>query len=180
MRQFRAANPLYFKQWRLNNLEKSKEYRRKSDAKHKDKRRAALDEWRRKNPNRVMAQRLKWRESHREASRLRTIRWRSKNPSKCREYGRLKRLRRRGVEIKGAADILSWTERWRNRRRVICYWCGGFFHPDDCHTDHIIALANGGPHEIGNLCISCGVCNMKKNAKPLSRWNCELINPTLL
>ena len=40
-----------------------------------------------------------------------------------------------------------------------CYYCGGLFE----HIDHLVPLARGGAHVIGNLFPSCAYCNISKN-----------------
>lgn len=76
--------------------------------------------------------------------------------------------------------ILSWERKWRKRKKVTCYWCRIKHPPDQCHMDHVVALRNGGSHTIGNVCISCRLCNVRKNAKTLEQWNNHLAQPALL
>jgi hypothetical protein len=49
-----------------------------------------------------------------------------------------------------------------------CQYCGK--HPPNAilHVDHILAVANGGSNEDGNLITSCADCNLGKSAVPLS------------
>ena len=41
-----------------------------------------------------------------------------------------------------------------------CHWCGGTAST----ADHVIALAAGGGHELGNLVAACRRCNSRRGA----------------
>jgi 5-methylcytosine-specific restriction endonuclease McrA len=96
---------------------------------------------------------------------------------RIRAYNRhlLKRVCKKDVLL-----ITEWEKRWRTKVMVCCFWCRAMIRPRKAHTDHIIPLAKGGSHAVGNLCISCAPCNLSKNAKELHRWNGELKEPVLL
>lgn len=76
--------------------------------------------------------------------------------------------------------IEKWLVRWMLKSKVRCYWCRGSFKPSECHTDHVQPLIDGGHHALGNLCISCAPCNLRKHSKNLSDWNEKLKEPALL
>lgn len=67
-----------------------------------------------------------------------------------------------GVFLVTKCDLM----RLRSRQRNMCYICSKelIIRP---HIDHIIPLARGGRHSIGNLAISCAKCNLKKNDRLL-------------
>jgi 5-methylcytosine-specific restriction endonuclease McrA len=48
---------------------------------------------------------------------------------------------------------------------IRCFHCGKSTRKKDRHLDHIMPLAKGGKHAVGNLAVSCGKCNMSKGAK---------------
>jgi 5-methylcytosine-specific restriction endonuclease McrA len=51
--------------------------------------------------------------------------------------------------------------------RQSCIYCGS---PDRISIDHIIPLARGGRHSIGNLAPACFDCNTRKSARFVTEW----------
>lgn len=49
-----------------------------------------------------------------------------------------------------------------------CSYCGTV--TDDYHMEHIVALSNGGPNTLSNICVSCSKCNGSKNNHNLLEW----------
>lgn len=78
--------------------------------------------------------------------------------------------RRRKGQLK--AEILVFTDRdWARlvaRHRGCCAYCGEP-HPH-LQRDHVLPLARGGRHSIGNILPACPPCNYQKKAKLLSEW----------
>lgn len=122
-------------------------------------------QWKRDNPEKVSAIAKKFREAH---------------PDRVQAGKSKYRARKLGAVVGDPAVILAWESAWKARRRVRCYWCQGLFSPKVCHTDHVIALNARGEHEVGNLCVSCGPCNLKKNDRTVQVWNGLLSEPVLL
>jgi 5-methylcytosine-specific restriction endonuclease McrA len=87
------------------------------------------------------------------------------NPEKMRAV----RRRRKG-QLK--AESLQFTERdWSrmvSRYRHCCAYCGK--HSQELHREHIIPLARGGRHSVGNIVPACPPCNFRKKTKLLSEW----------
>ncbi len=106
--------------------------------------------------------------------------YRAKYPEKGRADCHARRAKVYNAPLGNRKLIADWERKWKAKKRVICYWCKDSFSPKRCQTDHIIPLAEQGPHSVENLCIACGPCNGKKNAKPLSRWNADIQEPVLL
>jgi 5-methylcytosine-specific restriction endonuclease McrA len=50
------------------------------------------------------------------------------------------------------------------RQQGRCFYCGTPLAFGEFHLDHYIPLKMGGPHEITNIVIACGPCNLKKGA----------------
>jgi len=71
------------------------------------------------------------------------------------------KVRRRATERSG--DSTRTILEWRQAQVKKCKWC-----EVDCeigyHVDHIVPLSKGGTHTVGNLCIACPTCNLRKNA----------------
>lgn len=151
----------------------------KSRARHPDKVKAGKKAWYEKAKHRPEFQaRLKERqEANKEEKRVYDREYRKRNPDKCleraaawRKANPLKRAAtihnysaRRRKQTKGGVSTAALAK-WTEAQKKVCYWCDskcakGF------HVDHYIPLSKGGPHELGNLVIACGPCNLKKNAK---------------
>ena len=54
------------------------------------------------------------------------------------------------------------------RDQFTCQYCGAKPPAVILHVDHIIAVANGGANDTGNLTTACQRCNLGKSAVPLS------------
>lgn len=102
------------------------------------------------------------------------------HPEVARKNHLIRKARKANAVIGDTAPIMAWEAAWRRKKQVRCYWCNGVFAGIDCHLDHVIALSKGGKHEIGNLCVSCSRCNLKKNAKTVDVWNQQIAEPVLL
>lgn len=87
------------------------------------------------------------------------------NPEKMRAIRRNRKSR-----IK--AERLLVTERdWSRlvaRYRGCCAYCGQ--RSDTLHREHVIPVARGGRHSIGNLLPACPPCNYRKKTKLLSEF----------
>ena len=121
-----------------------------------------------------------WREKNRE--RLKAYdKMRCKMfPEKNRMHGHVRRARERGNGVGNRAVIERWEMAWRNKPKVKCFWCGGFFAGRKCRIDHIIPISKGGRHSIENLAISCNPCNARKYNSTLDEWNKKIEQPSLL
>jgi hypothetical protein len=126
--------------------------------------------------------RNKYLESHKEQTRKTTSAYRllhrEERAKKQKEYYRANKgiyINQKGVrrsrekttpvENKRCREYLKMV---RKRSSNVCYFCQLIFKGVP-HIDHVVALARGGRHEIGNLCVSCPDCNFKKNARPASQ-----------
>ena len=89
------------------------------------------------------------------------------------------RARRKNAPVGNLETIKLWESKWNQKKSVRCYWCQNHFQPSQCHTDHITALALGGPHTIENLCVSCSQCNKRKQAQTVTAWNQRITAPVL-
>ena len=101
----------------------------------------------------------------------------AQNREKMREYGRawrranphkeVERTQRRRVR-KAANGVYLVTD--RDYRRILespCVACGS---TQDIQVDHIIPIARGGRHAVGNLQALCRSCNTSKGAKLPIAW----------
>jgi 5-methylcytosine-specific restriction endonuclease McrA len=109
-----------------------------------------------------------------------TNEWARNNPDKTRRYRNQRRAIVLGSPKTEPELIEKWEAKWKGRKSVRCYWCGGGFSPSKCHADHVIPLSRGGAHEIGNMAVSCAKCNQRKSSKTLNEWNLKIAQPVLL
>lgn len=97
-------------------------------------------------------------EAVREANRRGQAFYRRRHP----EAVRARRVNARGSGDKiRAQQIASMLERQKRR----CWWCGKKIKGNDYHVDHVIPITRGGSNDIGNLCIACPSCNLRKGAR---------------
>ncbi len=92
------------------------------------------------------------------------------HPERWLGYG----ARRRALKIGSATDngaVERFIKNTRKRLFCVCYYCESGVSPFNVHFDHVIPLAKGGSHTVGNICTACADCNLSKNDKMPSRWN---------
>jgi 5-methylcytosine-specific restriction endonuclease McrA len=94
--------------------------------------------------------------------------WRKLNPEKLRSSVALRRMRK----FENAGGALEVTPRdWRRMLLLYkhaCAYCGrGNL---ELHAEHVVPIARGGRHAIGNLLPACKTCNGSKGSKLLSEW----------
>lgn len=91
--------------------------------------------------------------------------WREKNPHLVRA-GALKR-----AALEWGAERREVTGEDLRRMLVryggLCAYCKTSPHE---HWDHVVPLARGGRHAVGNLAPSCAPCNLAKGAKLVTEW----------
>ena len=98
-----------------------------------------------------LAHKKKWREANRLSENARC---------KAKGYTDIRRGR-----IKQNAKQIT-TKEWLKLSKKDCAYCGN----SGGEVDHIIPLARGGTHSIGNLTSSCRSCNSSKGSKLLIEW----------
>jgi hypothetical protein len=89
------------------------------------------------------------------------------NPALVAENSRRRRARQIGNPGSVGVSVRDW-ERLVARYRGCCAYCGETAEP--LHMDHVVPLAKGGRHAIGNVLPACGRCNVRKHAMFLSVW----------
>jgi 5-methylcytosine-specific restriction endonuclease McrA len=91
--------------------------------------------------------------------------WRKRNPDKHLAQAR------RGIAKRAQAEQRQVTvrdiHRMRVRQRGECFYCG---EPKLLQLEHVIPLARGGRHAIGNLVLACRECNSSKRTRLLVEW----------
>ena len=136
----------------------------------------AVLRWRRANKPIVRQFAKKEHERHRDDYRRRyavwgkgaqsTQKWRLKHPLRMREIYRFHGQRRRALRRATTIGPIDY-QAIRERDGMICGICHEPVSEGTLSFDHIIALANGGPHTQDNLQVAHRICNSRKgSSKP--------------
>jgi 5-methylcytosine-specific restriction endonuclease McrA len=167
--KFKAAHP-----------ERAAIYNARYYAAHKDRVKAANEKWRAENPDKVRDQQRRWRKANVEKAREKGRRWYAAHPdyyaNRRPAYAAANRAllteiegRRRARKYANGVFVISPRD-WRRmlaRYRDVCAYCGMRAKLD---MDHVIPLARGGRHSIGNVLPACDACNGGKGTKFLAEW----------
>lgn len=104
----------------------------------------------------------RWRQANRESARRSVAKWRKANPwfGRAKYHRREARKRATGGTL-SAADIKLKLDLQGHR----CAYCRAALRIVGSHTDHIVALANGGANDRSNIQMLCPSCNTSKGAK---------------
>jgi len=93
--------------------------------------------------------------------------WWAANPEKHRLYQAARRERKLANPDSVGVTERDWLRLFA-RYRNCCAYCGE--RQADLCMDHVIPLARGGRHAIGNILPACRPCNSSKNATFLAVW----------
>ena len=155
-----AANPERRKEvarnWRADNYERYRALANKWEADNLVHRRAKSRAWRVANKERNRARQLAWQAANPEKLRAIYKRYSQANPERTQLAHSLRRARKQANGI----CVVTIEEIKRLLGRP-CYLCGA----KSTSIDHIIPIARGGRHSIGNLLGACGPCNSQKHSK---------------
>lgn len=132
----------------------------------------------------------RWKSNNKDAHRAGSRRWEQEHPERCREHGRVKRLKNpsgaaarkkrwrsenpdkhvaheQARRARKAASGGSYTaQEWRDlcaRYGECCLRCGS--RPASLTVDHVTPLSAGGRNDISNLQPLCGPCNSAKGTQ---------------
>ena len=134
-------------------------------ASHPEQRRESSQRWYAGNRQKALTRSRQWAAENRERSKANLIRWREENQQASREISRRRRARLRENDIRAVTDR-DWI-RLVSRHDGLCAYCRE--RPWE-HCDHVIPIARGGRHAIGNLLPACGRCNSSKKDRLLAEW----------
>jgi 5-methylcytosine-specific restriction endonuclease McrA len=112
-----------------------------------DRKRAEAKAWRQANPERYKQQMDSWRERNLDKH----------NENARRRRARLRQAKTGLVRDKDLKRLLSAS----------CAYCGA---DDDITIDHVVPLARGGDHTIGNFLPACKSCNSRKKDLFITEW----------
>lgn len=143
------------KAWKHDHLERARELARDYGMRHR---------------NQTRQREAEYRAVHRDRYSAHVRDWYRRNGERSRELGRLNAASRR-ARILGNGSYLV-TE--RDLRRTLirfdgrCAYCGKRLN--EIHWDHVVPVAKGGSHGVGNLVPACPPCNQSKSSKLLAAW----------
>lgn len=102
-----------------------------------------------------------YRARNQERERERKRRYAKDNPEKIRLADSRRRTRLKQAQVYKISD-----KDLRHLENAPCFYCGKKAE----HFDHVIPIARGGSHGIGNLVAACSFCNISKNDKFIMEW----------
>jgi 5-methylcytosine-specific restriction endonuclease McrA len=162
---YRAQNPEKIRQikkaWCSKNPEKLAEYRKKARTYPAVYDPIKASVYHQKNKDKLNARCREWRAKNHDKARELEKSYRLANP----QVGRLQNQRRRA--LKAQAGVYKITA--KDSAKILanpCFYCG----KQSSHLDHVVPLALGGRHSLGNLVASCVKCNTSKNKKTIMEW----------
>jgi 5-methylcytosine-specific restriction endonuclease McrA len=129
------------------------------------------------NREAVLARQKAYRDNNLEQCRAKARNYRRQNKQKNAVYfseyikkhpekNRAKRQRRRALELAASVYLVSRKEITKLYASN-CFYCGG---AGRIELDHVVPLAQGGQHSIGNLVPACMACNRSKGSKTIMQW----------
>ena len=152
--------------YKLRNREKLREYQKRryqrdsKKIKAYQKTRYANDVTFRENQNKAYK---KWVIENREQDNTRKRLWAQNNPQARQAKDAARRQRQNN-----AKSFVVFASEITKLRSGSCFYCG--LQEGLMTIDHIVPLARGGSHSIGNLVGACKSCNSSKGAKTITEW----------
>lgn len=150
---------------------------------------AAAKRYVEQNPEKVLAASRRYREANRHRIYDRQKRWQAENlehhRNYQREYGRryvlenadkvrLQHANRYASKRSNGGGALKISDYDWSRMLAIydhrCAYCGSDGYGETLHMDHVVPLARGGRHAIGNVVPACPSCNYSKNDRLVTEW----------
>ncbi len=152
---YRAENAERIKETRRLYNAKNKsavnEYSRQYHAKNRTERVAKIAEYRRNNPDKLRLAKSRWNQAHPEAVRAMDM---------AKTHRRRTRKRENGVYRIDQGYLVRLLNQ-------PCFYCG---ENGNMTLDHVVPIARGGTHGIGNLVPACRSCNSSKNDRFITEW----------
>ena len=154
------------KAYRLENPDKVKASVLKCHLSDPSKRKLAKRKWNEANPDKRKSNRKKYIDTNLETYKQRKRNWRESNPEKIRYYANS----RRAKKLANGVYEISKKE-LKRLYESSCVYCGS---EHSIQADHVVPIARGGTHSIGNLVPACARCNQSKGSKLLTEWKASL------
>jgi 5-methylcytosine-specific restriction endonuclease McrA len=128
--------------------------------------RAYKRQWRQRFPERIREYRRRARDRDPERFAEYSRRWVERHPERARARGDVQNNRRRARKAGNDTRVVTAADMAHIRRQPCCA-CGA---PGPSTVDHLIPVARGGRHAIGNLIPLCRRCNPSKGAWTWMEW----------
>lgn len=147
--------------------EKAKEYRKRYEENHPEKKREI-------QRNTVRKYRQRHAETVLEKARRQVRKWREANPDKVNEYSNNRRALKKGND--GTITAQEW-QGLKEKFVHTCLKCGRREPEIQLTLDHVIPLSKGGTNSIDNVQPLCRSCNCSKGTKHIDyrpRWEGRL------
>ena len=156
--QLKANKRAYYEANRERINAKHRAYHEANKDKIKDYRRAHYEA----NREEMIAKMQAWYEANRGRVYARVRAWQLANPEATLDYANRRRARKKANGVYAITD--------KELRRIYsspCAACGSF---NRIEADHVIPIARGGHHGIGNLQPLCKSCNCSKGDRLMVEW----------
>jgi 5-methylcytosine-specific restriction endonuclease McrA len=134
-------------EWAANNADRITSHKKAYYAKNREKVITAAADWAAANPEKRSSVAAKWQKANPEAMSA-TVH------------------RRRARKAANGVNAVS-TQEWATIAAMPCTACAA---PGPSEVDHIVPIARGGAHTIGNLIPLCRSCNASKNNMLWIEW----------
>ena len=118
--------------------------------------------WRKKNKEHLIEYHRNWAKANPDKVKQKAAKFVKNNPEKNALKSQRYRTMRRSMET-----FLITSKEINKLYKQPCSNCGV---KEDLTIDHIIPLARGGRHSIGNLRTLCRPCNSKKHIRTIMEW----------
>lgn len=152
---------LYNKNYRQTNLQKLKAQQKEWRDTNKSYKAIADKKWAQENPDKIRLASKRYRQNNPDKARQTALRYARKNPEV-----KLQISHKRRAALRGSAIYRVTAKDVKTIMRNPCVYCGQLAK----HLDHVIPIARGGQHRIGNLVASCARCNQSKNKLFITEW----------
>jgi len=145
------------------------EYQKKYAKKNAEQIREYQNKWHRKNAERKSEYGKKYYQENKGRYREWYKKWREENRELLRAIDSNKRDRRR-AKMKSNGTFKVTTKDAKKLYQKNCVFCGTH---ENIVIDHVIPIAKGGVHGIGNLQPLCYSCNSRKSDKYMMQFKME-------
>lgn len=176
----RECNKARAAQWYLENKESALAQRKERFQNKRDIELEQMRRWREANAERKKIADEAWRAANTDRNRATKLAWQRANKAKVAEINeRHRRLypegvanrshRRRARKNAVSVHVVTVADIRRLRARFggLCAYCEA---APGSTLDHVVPLARGGSHSLGNLVPACKSCNCSKGEKFLFEW----------
>lgn len=116
----------------------------------------------RNNPDKVKAYVKAWQATNPDLFRTYVSKWQDNNVEARRSIAqrRRARLKNNGIFTVSKREIVALYS-------SPCFYCGS---TSQITADHVVPIARGGSHSVGNLVPACDSCNKSKNDRTIMEW----------